>query len=296
MHLVVMVLYQLFDSFAFLLISAMGLAIIYGMMGIINLAHGEFIMLGAYITTLLANNGVPLVAAILLGALGVGAFGILVNSLFMSRLYNRPLDSIVATWGLSLIMSQGMLILLGPSIMGYPAPLGFSSIGGSNYSNYRVLLIGVAVLLPAIMLIVFKKTRFGLESRATMQRPSTAEMLGINTRKVYALTFMIGSAFAGLAGGLYAPTSAVVPTMGQFFQLQSFVTVIVGGLNPLVGTVIAAGSLGAAQAGISIVWDAFFARVGLLVIAILVLRILPGGLSSVVDRVHEQRMRRIGTK
>src|SRR5699024_1440581 len=109
------IIYQFMDSFSFLTLAAIGLAIIFGMMGIINLAHGEFIMLGAYITTITAMAGVPLPIAIIVGSISVGVFGFIVDKLIIRHLYGRPLDSVVATWGLSLIMGQGMLVLMGPS-------------------------------------------------------------------------------------------------------------------------------------------------------------------------------------
>ncbi|MCI9162128.1 MAG: branched-chain amino acid ABC transporter permease [Lachnospiraceae bacterium] len=290
MNTFIVSLYQVLDSFAFLMIAAIGLSIIYGMMGIINMAHGEFIMLGAYITTLAARWGLPLGAAILAGSLGVAIFGGVIDRLLMCRLYNRPLDSIAVTWGLSLILSQGMLILMGPTLPVVTAPFGHVAIGGSTYQVYRLIIIGIAFVIPVILYYVFSATRFGIESRATMQRPESAGMLGINTKKMYAITFMVGSGLAGFAGGLYAPTMTIAPTMGQSFQMQSFVTVVVGGVNPLVGTVTSAGFLGVVQGLVSMALTSFFGRMALLLVAILVLRMLPGGMSLLVERIHERRM------
>lgn len=292
MNTIIVSLYQILDSFAFLMIAAIGLSIIYGMMGIINMAHGEFIMLGAYITTLTAQQGVPLSISIVIGSLGVALFGGIIDRVLMCRMYNRPLDSIAVTWGLSLIMSQGMLILMGPTLPVVTAPFGHVAIGGSTYQIYRLIIIGIAFIIPLVLHYIFSKTRFGIESRATMQRPQSAGMLGINTKKMYSLTFMIGSGLAGFAGGLYAPTMTIAPTMGQSFQMQSFVTVVVGGINPLVGTVTSAGFLGVVQGLVSMLLTSFFGRMALLLVAILVLRTLPGGMSLLVERIHERRMER----
>ena len=125
-------LYQFCDNFSFLVLSAMGLSIIFGMMGIINLAHGEFIMLGAYITTFFATNGVPLPLAILFGAVGTGIFGFIIDRLIICHLYSRPLDSVVATWGISLVMCQGMRVLFGSSIAGTSTPLGSFTVDGTK--------------------------------------------------------------------------------------------------------------------------------------------------------------------
>jgi branched-subunit amino acid ABC-type transport system permease component len=290
METVYVIIYEILDAYAFLMLSAIGLAIIYGMMGIINLAHGEFIMIGAYITTALANSGIPLGISILCGTLGVAIFGGILDIILFSKLYNRALDSIVATWGLSLILSQGCLILIGPTIPSCKTPAGIINLGSVTYSIYRVMIIGIAILVPIIVYIIFKKTRFGIQSRATIQNKVSAAYLGSNTRKIYSITFMIGSAFAGLVGGLYAPTYSMSPTMGGFFQLQSFVAVIVGGLNPLIGAVSASVFLGTIQGIISIIFNSYYARMALLLIAIIILRIMPRGISAYIEKKRESRM------
>lgn len=276
-------LYQFLDAFAFLVIAVAGLAIIFGMMGIINLAHGEFIMLGAYVFTALAKASLPLVLCVIIAALAVGAFGFITDRLVVSRLYDRPLDSVVATWGISLLLKQGMLIILGPSFPGLTTPMGTFSIGSSTYSVYRMLLAGVSVLVLIGLVFLFTKTEFGLRSRATMQNSGIADALGVNTKKMYSLTFMIGSALAGLCGALYAPTMTITPTMGQAFQNEAFVTVIVGGADPLIGVPLSGAALGVVQSVLSMVFGTFFGKMGLLAVAIIVIRVLPKGLSGVVE-------------
>ena len=137
-------LYQFGDASAFLVLCASGLAIIFGMMGVINLAHGEFIMAGAYMTVTVAKLGVPLPVAIVCGALFAGLIGIVLERLVIRHLYERPLDTIVATWGISLIASQGTLILLGPSLADISTPLGSVQIGSLSYSTYRFVLMATA--------------------------------------------------------------------------------------------------------------------------------------------------------
>lgn len=276
--------YQLMDSFAFLVLSALGLAIIFGMMGIVNLAHGEFIMLGAYITTLLARAGVPLPIAIAGAAAAVGVFGLIVDRLIVRHLYNRPLDSVVATWGISLILGQGMLILMGPSLQGVSTPLGSFTVDGSAYSYYRIVLFVCALALLLVMYWLFMHTNFGLRSRATMQNRAVAQSLGTNTSGMYTITFMIGSAFAGLTGGLFAPTMSISPTFGSSFIMQSFVTVIVGGANPLVGTVLSGGALSAVNSTLSMLYGTLIGKLGLLLVAILFIRVFPLGFSGLVEK------------
>lgn len=280
------ILYQFLDSFSFLILAAIGLAIIFGMMGVINLAHGEFIMLGAYITTLTSLAGVPIPLAIILGSIGVGIYGFIIDKLIIRHLYGRPLDSVVATWGISLIMSQGMLIIMGPSLQGLSTPLGSFAIGGINYSSYRLVLAIIACLLLVLLYWVFMHTRFGLYSRATMQNEEIARSLGVNTNRMYTLTFVIGSMFAGLTGGLYSFTMTIGPSFGAGFLMESFVTVIVGGVNPLIGTVASGGTLGVVHSILSYIFGTFIGRVGLLIAAILFIRLWPTGFSGLIDKIR----------
>jgi urea transport system permease protein len=277
-------LYQFQVSFSFLLLSAIGLAVIFGMMGVINLAHGEFMMLGAYITTIAATNGVPLALAMLVAALGVALFGAVVEILVVRRLYGRLLDSVAATWAVGLILSQGMLILTGPSMQGVSSPFGSFSVGQTSYSWYRVALGVVSLILLVLLYLLFLKTKFGLRARATIQNPSIARALGVDTPRMYTLTFALGSALAGLAGGLFAPTATIVPFFGTNYIVEAFVTVIVGGANALVGTPLAALLLGAISATLSTEYGLYIGRVGLLLTTIVIIRFLPLGISGLLER------------
>jgi urea ABC transporter permease protein UrtB len=286
-------LYQFQVGFSFLLLSAIGLAVIFGMMGVINLAHGEFMMLGAYITTIAATQGVPLVLAILIAALGVAAFGAIVEILVVRRLYGRLLDSVAATWAVGLILSQGMLILTGPSMQGVSSPFGSFTVGQTSYSWYRVVLGVISLILLALLYLLFMNTKFGLRARATIQNPEIARALGVDTTRMYTLTFALGSALAGLAGGLFALTATIVPFFGTNYIVEAFVTVIVGGANALVGTPLAAGLLGAINAALGTQYGLYIGRVGLLLTTILIIRVLPDGISGLVER---RRMRTSGTR
>jgi urea transport system permease protein len=286
-------LYQFQVSFAFLLLSAIGLAVIFGMMGVINLAHGDFMMLGAYITTIAATQGVPLVLAIVIAALGVAAFGAVVEILVVRRLYGRLLDSVAATWAVGLILSQGMLVLTGPSMQGVSSPFGSFTVGQTSYSWYRVVLGVISLVLLALLYLLFMNTKFGLRARATIQDPAIARALGVDTPRMYTMTFALGSALAGLAGGLFALTATIVPFFGTNYIVEAFVTVIVGGANALVGTPLAAALLGAINATLGTEYGLYIGRVGLLLTTILIIRVLPDGISGLVER---WRMRTSGTR
>ena len=274
------VLYQFGDAFAFLVIASAGLAVIFGMMGVINLAHGEFIMCGAYVTASVARAGIPLPLAILSGALVAGMIGVVLELLVIRRLYGRPLDSIVATWGVSLIATQGVLIVLGSTMQGVGTPLGSVAVGALTYSVYRLVLMATALALLVGLYLLFYRTRYGVIARATIQRPDMARALGVDTGRIYALTFGLGAALAGLAGGLYAPTMTMVPTMGATFIVESFVTVVVGGADIFLGAAPAAAILALIRSGLTAWQGQFFGQIGLLIAVIVVIRILPGGLSG----------------
>ncbi len=273
-------LYQISDSCAFLILASSGLAIVFGMMGVINLAHGEFIMCGAYVTATVTRAGFPLPLGVACGALAAGLAGIVVERLVINRLYGRPLDTIVATWAISLIVTQGTLIVLGSTIPGIGTPFGSFKFGSYSYSFYRLLLIFAAGMVVILLWLIFNKTNFGIVARATIQAPQMAEALGANTRVIYSLTFGLGTALAGLAGGLYAPTMTMVPTMGTNFITEAFVTVVVGGADVFLGTAPAAAVLGIIRALFTSWQGQLFGQIALLLTVIAVIRILPKGISG----------------
>lgn len=280
LHIAFSAFYQFGDAFAFLVLAAAGLAVIFGMMGIINLAHGEFIMCGAYVTVVTSAMGLPLPLAMLCGSLAAGVLGIVLERTIIHRLYHRPLDSIVATWGISLIITQGTLVVLGSSMPGISTPLGGFAVGDYTYSTYRMVLLGVALLVLAGLYVIFHHTTFGIHSRATIQAPHMAKATGVDTGRMYSLTFGLGAALAGLAGALYAPTMSIVPTMGANFLVESFVTVVVGGADVFLGTAPAAAILAVIKAALTAWYGQLIGQVGLLVTVIIVIRFMPQGLSG----------------
>jgi len=284
-------LFQFLDGFAFIVLSALGLAVIFGMMGVINLAHGEFIMIGAYGTTLSYNAGLPLVVSMVVGVLVTTAFGVFLERTVVRRLYDRLLDSMVATWALGLALAQGVRIVFGNSLDGIGMPLGAITYGGFSYSMYRVLLSALAVVVLVVAYLVFTRTAFGVRARATIQDPETARAMGVDTDRMYVVTFGIGSALAGLAGALYAPTMSIVPGMGSTFLVESFVAVVTGGTSVLLGTTLSGGVLGSADALFSNLYGTFVGQIALLLVAIFVLRFLPQGLSGLVEDVRERMER-----
>ena len=276
--------YQFADVFAFLILAAAGLAIVFGMMGVINMAHGEFIMCGAYVTVGLVHAGLPLVLAQVAGTVAAGVVGVAVEWTIVRKLYKRPLDSLLATWGLSLIVTQGMLLIFGSSLAGIGTPQGSFSIGAYTFSTYRLVLFGCALAVLAVIYVVFMRTRFGIHARATMQNASIAQATGVRVGRVYALSFGLGAALAGFCGAMYAPTMTLMPTMGAAFLIESFVTVVVGGANVLLGTAPAGMLLAVVRTALNGWGGQIIGQIGMLLAVIVVIRLLPEGLSGWLAR------------
>jgi urea ABC transporter permease protein UrtB len=292
---IVSLLYQYVDTIAFLLLAALGLMIILGVVNVINLAHGELIMMGAYITTISYNGaGLPLPVCMVLSTIGVGLFGILLERFVIRRFYHDKLAALVATWGVSLILSQGTLLVFGPSMQSVPLPAWTFSYGGSSFGGYRVLLFIIAIVVVLIAWWIFYHTRLGVRTRASMQNADMARALGVDTRRIYLLTFGAGSALAGLTGALYAPTTTIVPLMGNQFVDVAFITVVIGGgTNPLIGALTSAALLSLIATPLSSTLGTFIGRIGLLIAALVVIRFLPRGISGYFQDIRYRRMARV---
>jgi urea ABC transporter permease protein UrtB len=287
-------LYQYVDTMAFLLLAALGLMIILGVVNVINLAHGELIMMGAYITTLSYNRThLPLPVCMVLSTIGVGSFGMLLERFVIRRFYGDKLAALVATWGVSLILSQGTLLVFGPSMQSVPLPAWTFSYGRYSFGGYRILLFAIAIVVVLIAWWIFYCTRLGVRTRATMQNADMARALGVDTRHIYLLTFGAGSALAGLTGALYAPTTTIVPLMGSQFVDVAFITVVIGGgTNPLIGALTSAALLSLIATPLSSTFGTFIGRIGLLIAALVVIRFLPRGISGYFQDVRYRHMAR----
>ncbi|MDA8253308.1 MAG: branched-chain amino acid ABC transporter permease [Rhodospirillales bacterium] len=281
MDYAVIVALQILSGVATLVIVSLGLAVVFGMMRVINLAHGEFLMLGGYAAILAYGHGVNLwVSILVLPPLVVGAIGAVVERLLIRRLYGRMIDTMLATWGLSLAFIGGVTMLFGNSVTGISAPLGNFAVGRYHAAAYDLFLMGAAVVLALLIWAVLKLTPAGLLARGTMQNPEMAAALGVAPDRVYAVTFSAGAALSGLAGGLIAPLSGVLPTMGTAYIAKAFITVITGGAAMLTGTLAAAGVLGSVSTVFTFLTTPVFGEVALLAVAIVLLRLLPRGITG----------------
>ncbi|MGF6229190.1 branched-subunit amino acid ABC-type transport system permease component [Inquilinus ginsengisoli] len=281
MDLAAILALDVLNGVASLILLCTGLAVIFGMMRIINLAHGEFLMLGAYATVVSTNAGVNVwVAMLVVAPLFVGAVSLVVERCLIRFLYGRLVDTMLATWGLSLFIVGLVTTIYGNTIQGVPTPLGGFSIGAYRSSLYTLFLVAMAVLLLAAVWAVLRYTRLGLIARATMQNPNMAAALGVSPNRVYMATFAVGAAITGLAGGLLAPVSGVVPTMGAAYVAKAFITVVGGGSSILAGTASAAGLFGFINQMAAYLTTPVFGEVTLFVSAIILIRVLPQGISG----------------
>ena len=276
---------QILNTVAGLALISLGLAIIFGMMRVMNFAHGELLMLGAYSVQLAHSNGLNIwISMFVVAPLFVGLVGIVMERLVVRHLYGRMMDTLLATWGISLFITGLITMTFGNMTRGISTPLGSFEIGGIRESAYKFLIIGVTVALFAAIYFVLRRTRAGMIARATMDNPSQVAALGVNPGYVYTATFAVGAALSGLAGAVLAPLTGVLPTMGAAYIGKAFITVICGGGAILAGTASAAFLFGAINQVTTIALNPEFGEVALLIGALLMLRLLPEGLSSLFKR------------
>lgn len=263
------------------LIAALGLTVIYGAAGVINMAHGEFIMLGAYTAYALQSYlGVPFLLCLPASFVVVALVGVVLERCLIRYLYKRPLDTLLATWGVSLVLIQGVRLIFGSDPKYIAVPHMFQSnlqFGFVSMSVLRISLFIVALLLIGLSVFIFYRTRFGMQVRAVMQNKEMASSFGINADRIYMITFAFGAGLAGLAGSLFGVLAIVLPNMGANYVVQAFLVVVVGG-GTIFGSVVAAGLTGELQSIFAYITNDTFARFILYVLVVVFLRFKPTGL------------------
>jgi urea transport system permease protein len=282
-----------------LLLAAIGLAITFGVMGVINMAHGEMVMLGAYTTYVVqelirAHNPAlfdySLAFAIPLAFLFAGFVGILIERGIIRFLYGRPLETLLATWGLSLIIQQAVRTAFGPTNkdVGNPSWMsGSFDLGHITITYNRLWIIVFTLLIFVGLLALLRYTRFGLEMRAVTQNRAMAAAMGIRTARIDALTFGLGSGIAGIAGVALSQIDNVSPNLGQSYIIDSFMVVVFGGVGNLWGTLVGAFTLGIANKFLEPVAGAVLGKIAILVLIILFIQKRPRGLFALKGRAVE---------
>ena len=274
------------SAIAILTLASVGLAVIFGLMRVVNMAHGEFLMIGALTTTSLVNKcGIPwwlgMIAAPFVGA----AIGALLEILLISRIaQGRLVDSLLVTFGVSLILFQVAVDVFGTTPPGIETPFGAMTIGHYAIPSYQLFLIAAAIIVLAFLYILFTRTRYGLLARAVAQNSEMAEALGARARTVNILTFVLGCGLASLGGALLAPLVSVSPSLGQAFIGQAFLTVVIAGPAFITGMLLTATLLAGISSLLSQALTTLWGITGLFIAGIAILRFRPLGISGTWKR------------
>jgi urea transport system permease protein len=282
-----------------LLLAAIGLAITFGVMGVINMAHGEMVMLGAYTTFVVQEIirtrypglfDVSLVIAVPLAFVVAGGIGILIERTVIRFLYGRPLETLLATWGISLILQQAVRTIFGPTNREVGAPSWMSGafeVGQITITYNRLWIICFTLVTFVALLAMLRFTRLGLEMRAVTQNRAMAASMGIRTARIDALTFGLGSGIAGIAGVALSQIDNVSPNLGQGYIIDSFMVVVFGGVGNLWGTLVGAFTLGIANKFLEPYAGAVLGKITILVLLILFIQKRPRGLFALRGRAVE---------
>jgi urea ABC transporter permease protein UrtB len=250
-------------------------------MGIINMSHGDFITVGAFSLAMVQGFGGSFWMALIVAPLIGAALGFCIEKSIVQFLYKRPLATIMATWGLSLILQQGLQLIFGAAPQMVISPIAATvEIFGASYPAYRLLLIGMAVAIMGAVHLFIRKTSFGLDLRTVIQNPEMADALGIDTKRVFTLAFALGTGLAAIAGVLLAPMTAVIAQMGTNYLARSFFVVIVGGAGSVPGVVAGATFVGGIETMFNYIIPATMSQALVLVLAVILVRFRPNGLVS----------------
>jgi urea transport system permease protein len=262
-----------------LALAAFGLAIVYGLVGVINMGHGAMLTLGAYFTWWLTQHGMPFVPAVLLSAAAVGIVGLLFEHFIIRYFYDRPFDTLLLTWAFFLVGTEVIKIVFGTDFRNVASPFaGAVDLGIYRVPAYKTMIAGLSLLIMLGTAIVFFKTAVGMKIRAMIQNRDMASLLGLNIALMYKLVFGFGAFMAGLAGGLIAPMFSVDPYMGNTFLVRSFFVVIVGGIGQLLaGTLVGSFAIGGLETVLALFSDQVVAQIAVFFIAVVVLRFRPQG-------------------
>jgi urea transport system permease protein len=283
-----------------LLLVALGLAITYGAMGVINMAHGEMVMIGAYVTVLSGIwLGTNIFVAIPLAFIVTALLGLLIERVVVRKLYGRLLDTLLATWGIAILIQQAVRLEFGLSFFGIhiqglgpglqnvsvPAYLqGTFLIGGAEINRYRTFIILVTAILALATWFIIYRTSLGTQVRAIIRNPKMAAACGIDVTRVNALTFAFGSGLAGIAGVMMSGFKTVFPDMGTSMVVDGFLVVVMGGVGSLLGSVLSAGILGEINGLVAAGTNDILARAVVFGVVIAIIVLKPKGLFALKGR------------
>jgi len=262
-----------------LALVVLGLAVIFGLLGVLNMAHGELVAIGAYTAWAVQSAGLPLLLALVVAAVAAGSIGWLMEVTIIRHLYRRPFDTLLATWGISILLREGIKLIFGLEYKSVSEPLdGSVALLGIEYPAYRLLLMAAVICTFVLLFLWYRRSHAGTRVRAMIANPMLASAVGIETAKLARRAFTLGAASAGMAGCLMAPLIRIEPYMGVDYLLSSFFVLVVGGLGSFQGVVIGSGVIGGAEIAASTVIGGTGGYMTVLVISILFLWLKPGGL------------------
>ncbi|WP_432290337.1 urea ABC transporter permease subunit UrtB [Olsenella uli] len=299
METVIMQVFNGISLSSILLLAAIGLAITFGLMGVINMAHGEFIMIGAYTAYVVQNAfrdlapaalGAYVPVAIVASFVVAAALGLVLEKLVICRLYGRTEDSLLVTWGVSLILQQAARNIFGSANVGVEVPAymqGSLRIGDVYLPYTRIWILVIALLALLAVYVLMFRTRWGRNIRAVMQNRQMASSLGVNTRAVDGATFAFGCGLAGLAGCTLTWIGLIGATLGQNYIVNAFMTVVVGGVGSIFGSVFGAAFIGIGQSAFEFFTDASLGQVLIFACIIVLLQFKPKGLFETRNRSLE---------
>lgn len=263
-----------------LALVSMGLAVIFGLVGVINMGHGAMLALGAYLTWTLTGQGLAFPLAVVLATVGVGVVGLAFEVLVIRHFYEHPFETLLISWGFYLVVTELIKIIWGSTLKNIRNPIpGTFSIGDAGIGRYEAVVCLVSLLLLVGSGFVLYRTSIGLKVRAMIQNREMALMLGVNAPQMYRTVFVAGAAMAGLAGALIAPMFSIEPDMGTLWLVRSFFAVIVGGLGAIVsGTLVGSVLIGGGTVLFALVSKQVFAQTVVFALAVIALRFRPVGL------------------
>lgn len=265
-----------------LLLVALGLAIIYGTTGVINLAHGEFVMIGAYTAWALQTYvGVGLIESLVVIFFVVALFGWIIEKVVIRHLYRRPLDTILATWGIGVMAQQAIRLAVGGELRYVQMPSAMSSsvsVLGIEISAFRLFILALSAVIFGFTWYLMYRTSLGMKLRAITQDREIASCFGIKSKRIYSLTFAYGAGLAGLAGALVSPLKSVSPEMGTTYVVDAFMVVVLGGVQSLIGTVASSAILGELTGFLAFYSNDTMAKVLVFLAIVVLIRFRPQGL------------------
>lgn len=265
---------------ASLLMLSMGMAIIFGIMNVVNLAHGELIIIGAYVSyTMIGILQLPFGIALISSFVVTGMIGAIIEKLVVKKLYGKTAETLLVTYALSMIFQQVIKLIYGAGYIHLSSPVtGAVKVGKAIMPTYYICIIAVAAIMFLVTLILFHKTRLGMQIRAVSQNRTMAGCLGVNVKKIDTLTFAYGAALTGLAGCMIAPINSISPFVGSNYIVDTFMTVVLGGVDSLFGSVLGSVIIGESNAVIGGYIDTVFAEMIVVFAVVVMIRFKPKGL------------------